>query len=70
MLDIRFWREGEQTAFDVIKGDHNLVERRDLATEGLELRITSDLIQAVRASAEHTDKGGRKRRGRGRARSQ
>ena len=30
MLDIRFWREGEDTAFDVIKGDRKLVERRDL----------------------------------------
>jgi hypothetical protein len=24
-------REGEQTAFDVIKGDRKLVERRDIA---------------------------------------
>jgi glycogen debranching enzyme len=38
MLDIRFWREGEQTEFDVIKGDHGLVERRDIATEGVGLR--------------------------------
>jgi glycogen debranching enzyme len=30
-LDIRFWREGEETAFDVIQGDPNLVERRDIA---------------------------------------
>jgi glycogen debranching enzyme len=36
MLDIRFWREGEQTAFDVIKGNPKLVERRDIATEGVE----------------------------------
>ena len=34
MLDIRFWREGEQTAFDVIKGDRKLVERRDSAIAG------------------------------------
>jgi hypothetical protein len=26
-LDIRFWREGEETAFEVTKGDLNLVER-------------------------------------------
>jgi glycogen debranching enzyme len=26
MLDIRFWREGEETLFDVIKGDRDLVE--------------------------------------------
>jgi glycogen debranching enzyme len=29
MLDIRFWREGEQTTFDVIKGDRKLVVRHD-----------------------------------------
>jgi hypothetical protein len=27
MLDIRFLREGQHTAFDVIKGDRKLVER-------------------------------------------
>jgi glycogen debranching enzyme len=27
-LDIRFWREGEQTEFEVIKGDAGIVERR------------------------------------------
>jgi hypothetical protein len=30
-LDIRFWRDGEPTAFEVIKGDSMLVERSDLA---------------------------------------
>jgi hypothetical protein len=30
-LDIRFWREEEQTAFEVIKGDPKLVERCDHA---------------------------------------
>ena len=44
MLDIRFWREGEQTAFEVIKGDPKLVEHRDLPTEGLELRTSSVFI--------------------------
>src|SRR5215469_4970951 len=38
MLDIRFWREGEQTAFEVIKGDHKLVELRNVAVEGVGLR--------------------------------
>jgi hypothetical protein len=52
MLDIRFWREGEQTAFDVIKGDHKLVERRDIATEGAELRTSSAFIQTDRALAD------------------
>ena len=51
VLDIRFWREGEQTTFEVIKGDHNLVERRDLATEGLGLKTTSQLIQMAQVSA-------------------
>jgi glycogen debranching enzyme len=30
-LDIRFWREGERTEFEVIKGDAAMVERRDMA---------------------------------------
>jgi glycogen debranching enzyme len=34
MLDIRFWREGDETLFDVIKGDRSLVERRDITAEG------------------------------------
>jgi Mannosylglycerate hydrolase MGH1-like glycoside hydrolase domain len=49
MLDIRFWREGEQTAFEVIKGDHKLVDRRDIATEGVGLRSTAPFIQTNRA---------------------
>ena len=28
---------GEQTAFDVIKGNPKMVERRDIAIEGVEL---------------------------------
>jgi glycogen debranching enzyme len=32
-LDIRFWREGEQTAFEVIKGDPGLVERCELGSK-------------------------------------
>ena len=32
MLDIRFWRDGEQTSFGVIKGDPKLVELRDIAS--------------------------------------
>jgi len=70
MLDIRFWREGEQTAFEVIKGDRKLVERRDIATEGLGLRTASELIQATRASAERNDKSGSKRRATRRAPTQ
>jgi glycogen debranching enzyme len=33
MLDIRFWRDGDETLFDVIKGDRSLVERRDITAE-------------------------------------
>jgi hypothetical protein len=36
MLDIPFRREGEQTAFDVIKGDRELVERRDIASKDVD----------------------------------
>jgi glycogen debranching enzyme len=43
-LDIRFWREGEQTAFEVIKGDDKLVERCDIVTRVARLRIASDPI--------------------------
>ena len=52
MLDIRFWCEGEQTAFDVIKGDRKLVERRDITAVGVELRTSSAFIQTDRAPAE------------------
>ena len=43
-LDIRFWREGERTAFEVIKGDPKLVERCELASKiALEYYLRSDL---------------------------
>jgi len=54
MLDIRFWREGEQTVFDVIKGDRKLVERRDISAKGARLGTTSELVQTAQASAEHS----------------
>jgi glycogen debranching enzyme len=41
-LDIRFWREGEQTAFEVIKGDPQLVERCEIASKIAQLRTASD----------------------------
>jgi glycogen debranching enzyme len=41
-LDIRFWREGEETAFKVIKGDPKLVERCDLVSRVAQLRTASD----------------------------
>jgi hypothetical protein len=43
-FDMRFWREGEQTAFEVIKGDPKLVERCDLAFKAAQLRTASNLI--------------------------
>ena len=54
MLDIRFWREGEQTVFDVIKGDRKLVERRDISAKGARLGTTSESVQTAQASAEHS----------------
>jgi hypothetical protein len=44
MLDIRFWREGEQTMFEVKKGDPKLVERHNMSSKAVQLRTASDLI--------------------------
>jgi glycogen debranching enzyme len=41
-LGIRFWREGEETAFEVIKGDPKLVARCDIASKVAQLRTASD----------------------------
>jgi hypothetical protein len=41
-LDIRFWREGEETAFEVIKGDPKLVERCDMSSKVAQLKTASD----------------------------
>jgi hypothetical protein len=41
-LDIRFWREGEDTVFEVINGDPRLVERCDIASKMAQLRTASD----------------------------
>ena len=43
-LHIRFWTEGDETAFEVIKGDPKLVERCDIGTKAVQLRVASDLI--------------------------
>jgi glycogen debranching enzyme len=37
-LDIRFWREGEATAFEVIKGDATLVECCDVTSKVAQMR--------------------------------
>jgi glycogen debranching enzyme len=36
-LDIRFWRDGGETAFEVLKGDASVVERREIAARTAEL---------------------------------
>jgi glycogen debranching enzyme len=43
-LDIRFWREREQTAFEVTKGDPKLVERCDIVSKVERLRTASDPV--------------------------
>jgi glycogen debranching enzyme len=43
-LDIRFWREGEQTSLEVITGDPNVVERCELASKIAQLRTASNPI--------------------------
>ena len=43
-LNIRFWREGEQTAFEVIRGNPKLVERCDMVSKVARLRTASDPI--------------------------
>jgi len=43
-VDIRFWREGEQTTFKVTKGDPKLVQRCDIVSKVAQLRTASDPI--------------------------
>ena len=45
-LDIRFWTEGKDTAFEVIKGDPKVVERCDIASKAGQLRVAPELIPA------------------------
>jgi hypothetical protein len=44
-IDIRFWREGEETLFEVTKGDPQLVERRAFASEFARLKAGADPIE-------------------------
>ena len=46
-LDIRFWREDAQTAFEVIKGEPELVERCDIASKIAQLRAPFDLTRPL-----------------------
>ena len=50
-LDIRFWPEGGETAFEVIKGDPKVVERCDIASKAGQLRVTPDSIGTAKAPA-------------------
>jgi glycogen debranching enzyme len=50
-LDVRFWREDGQTAFEVIRGEPELVERCDLASKMAQIRAPSDLTQPATYSA-------------------
>ena len=43
-LDIRFWREGEETAFEVTKGNPKLVQRCDIVSKIAQLKTASDPI--------------------------
>ena len=40
-LDIRFWRDGEETKFEVTRGDAKLVELRPI-TDGLDLQTHAE----------------------------
>src|SRR5262249_9087868 len=41
-LDIRFWTEGGQTEFEIIKGDPDLVERCNIQSKSEQLRTHSE----------------------------
>jgi glycogen debranching enzyme len=43
-LDIRFWREREETQFEVTKGDPKLVERCNITSKVAQLRTASDPV--------------------------
>ena len=34
-FDIRFWRDGKETVFEVLKGKRNAVERMSIAASGI-----------------------------------
>jgi hypothetical protein len=58
-LDIRFWREGEKTEFEVLKGNPQLVERCDIASKAAELR--TDLTEPSQSPAERSKRENRAR---------
>jgi hypothetical protein len=62
MLDIRFWREGEQTAFEVIKGDRELVEHRDITAMAWNWEPVRRLSRQIERRRKAQKKRGSKRK--------
>jgi glycogen debranching enzyme len=65
-LDIRFWRESAETAFEVINGDAKVVERTDIAAQTARLRKGCGFIPpaATRAAPRsHAARSAAKSRG-------
>ena len=50
-LDIRFWTEGGETAFEVLKGDPKVVERCDIASKAGQLRVTPETSRTSKVAA-------------------
>ena len=42
-FDIRFWREGERTEFEVLNGDASLVEACEVGVKAAQLRATQPI---------------------------
>src|SRR5437868_14621397 len=61
-LDIRFWTEGKQTAFEVIKGDPKVVERCDIASKIAQLRMGADSPPRPQPPAKRRGKRGSRAR--------
>jgi hypothetical protein len=66
-LDIRFWREVDKTAFEVISGDPKLVERCAIASKAAELRNVCNSVVSSEAAAERSKKRQNRARTVGRA---
>jgi hypothetical protein len=43
-FDIRFWREGERTEFEVLNGESSFVERCEMGTKAAQLKDRTDPI--------------------------
>ena len=49
-FDIRFWREGEQTEFEVLNGDAKLVERCEVGAKAAQLKDRFEPIHSRTAA--------------------